>query len=168
MAFSVLKRLFKKEPAPEPEAPSPLARRRQLTSFAEAEDVAGAPVSQEAAILSDAAFPPNLAPEPADPVAHPEIDADDFEDAEFQEDGPRNDYAQAVLGRLETAFDALQSGELSLATYRERLLAEQAAVELRIDELAPEAAGDALDTALAARESVRWCLDWADEQEMPE
>lgn len=74
------------------------------------------------------------------------------------------DYAQAVLGRLENAFDRLQADAITLDAYRAEVLAEQAAIEQRIAALRPGGDGPEMDAALAAQESARWCLDWADEQ----
>jgi hypothetical protein len=84
------------------------------------------------------------------------------------EAGSEADYGQAVLDRLEEAFEALQAGEIALEAYRTRVLAEQAAVEARIAVLQTDVESDELDAALAAQESVRWCLDWADEQAGPQ
>ncbi|HEX8055531.1 MAG TPA: hypothetical protein VF481_02620, partial [Novosphingobium sp.] len=55
-------------------------------------------------------------------------------------------------------------GEISLADYRQRIEAEHAAVEARIAALQPAGESAELDAALAAQESVQWCLDWAEEQ----
>lgn len=125
-------------PEPEPESPPP-PRRRQLQSFVENE-------------RSEQAEADGPAPATEAPPAPPEAD-----------------YSQAVLARLEAAFDRLQAGELALDDYRDRLLGEQAAIEERIallhDGGDDSGGGAELEAALAARESVRWCLDWVDEQE---
>ena len=149
--------LAKKAPDPAPEEPA-TPRRRQLHSFAEAEktaaEEAAAPQAEPLAeIESDAAEP--AVPQPID---EPADEGYDFTDHYA------DDYAQAVLGRLEQAFEALQAGEMALPAYRERVRAEQVAVEQRIAALEREIESDELDAALAARESVRWCLDWADAQ----
>lgn len=158
------------EPDPEPEAPLPV-RRRQLNSFAEAErsaaeaDAVVLPVPVcEPDITEPTSNGPDLpaepetafetAPKPAGESA-PEVEATTEQAL---------DYGEAVLGRLEEAFEDLQDEEISLGTYRERVLAEQAAVERRIAALQPGGDSADLDAALVARESVRWCLDWAEEQ----
>lgn len=121
---------------PEPEPESPPPpRRRQLRSF----------VENERDEQAEAELPPPAVEPPAAP--------------------PAADYAQEVLGRLEAAFDELQAGEMALDDYRGRLLSEQAAVEERLVLLHDGDDDAELEAALAARESVRWCLDWADEQE---
>lgn len=132
------------DPAPEPAA-APPARRRQLASFAESERIVGGSEAQQALKPMDEP----VAPEPL-PAA--ELPAP-----------PDSDLGEAVLGRLEAAFDALQAGQISLDLYRERVRAEEAALDRHIATL-PESEEDELEAALAARESVRWCLGWADEQ----
>jgi hypothetical protein len=131
--------LRKAPPEPEPEEAAP-PRRRQLHAIVEQARSEGA---------SESAPPPanDTGAEAADHAA-----------------GEPDDYAQAVLGRLERAFEALQAGEITLDTYRARVLAEESAVDRRVAELEGEYESDELDAALAARESARWCLDWADEQ----
>lgn len=145
-------------PAPAPEAPPPV-RRRQLQSFAEAErreTEAAAPPPQPVAESEPApAAPPPLTAEPP-PPAMPEAAAPP---------PPDEAYDQVVLARLEDAFEALQAGAITLATYRTRVLAEQAAVEQRIAALEVSGSAEALEAALTARASVRWCLDWAAEQD---
>lgn len=133
-------RLMRKAPPEaEPEEVAP-PRRRQLHAIVELARSEGAPESAPPAANDTEAEAANPAP------------------------GEPDDYAQAVLGRLELAFEALQAGEITLDTYRAQVLAEQGAVDRRVAELEGEYESDALDAALAARESVRWCLDWADEQ----
>lgn len=174
--------LGRKAAEPEPEAVAdapPVARRRQLHSFAEAERVAA-----EADAVALPVLEPEMKAEPAfeaepitqiaveevpleqaatEPMAEPEeapsteLDAGDMTDAAL-------DYSEAVLGRLEEAFESLQGGELTLAAYRQRVEAEHAAVEARISALQHAGESADLDAALAAQESVQWCLDWAEEQ----
>lgn len=145
-------------PAPA-EAP---ARRRQLQSFVEqerqAEGMEAPPIAPEAAAQP--------LPEPANetgledtPDSGPEPDLASESDL-----GPEPDLDRAVMGRLEAAFEALQAGEITLDAYRERIEAEEAALDRRIATLGSSAGEPELDAALAARESVRWCLGWADEQ----
>ncbi|MBW8753871.1 MAG: hypothetical protein JF595_06930 [Sphingomonadales bacterium] len=147
--------LSKRTPEPEPEAPAP-PRRRQLHSFAEAEKSAA---EAEAMPLPQPDNEPEGEPE-AEFAAEPE--------AAETPAAPEADYGQAVLDRLEQAFEALQAREITLEAYRTRVLAEQSAVEARVAVLQADVESDELDAALAARESVRWCLDWADEQAGPQ
>lgn len=164
--------LGRKAPEREPEADEPLPpRRRQLHSFAEAE---------RNAAEADAVVLPVLEPEAeAEPEVEPEQMAQTDLAPQFEaepEEAPAAeleaehmtdealDYSEAVLGRLEEAFEELQGGEITLATYRERMQAEQAAVEARVAALQPGGESAELDAALAARDSVLWCLDWAEEQ----
>lgn len=138
------------------------ARRRQLQSFVEqerqAEGMEAPPIAPEAAAQP--------LPEPANetgledaPDSGPEPDLASESDL-----GPEPDLDRAVMGRLEAAFEALQAGEITLDAYRERIEAEEAALDRRIATLGSSAGEPELDAALAARESVRWCLGWADEQ----
>lgn len=163
------------EPDPEPAADAPpVVRRRQLHSFAEAERVAAEADTVALPVLEpEETAEPEVEPEPItqvsveafaveaaeDPEAAPltPLDPEDMTDAAL-------DYSEAVLGRLEEAFEGLQSGELTLAAYRQRIEGEQAAVEARIAALQPAGDSAELDAALAAQESVQWCLDWAEEQ----
>lgn len=176
--FGLGRKVAEPEPEPAVEAPQP-ARRRQLHSFAEAERVAA---EADAVVLP--VLEPEMKAEPTfeaepitqiaveevaieqdygEPVAEPEeaplteLDAEDMTDAAL-------DYSEAVLGRLEEAFESLQNGELTLAAYRQRIEAEHAAVAARIAALQPGGESAELDAALAAQESVQWCLDWAEEQ----
>jgi hypothetical protein len=115
---------------------------------------------------------------PAEPVTSAEASAETAPDeapgAPEQEASAETDEADAppfdaqVLARLEAAFEALQGGEITLDTYAERLGEENAAVEQRIAELGDQGDPGAVEAALAARESVRWCLDWAEEQRVEE
>jgi len=142
------------EPA-EPAAP----RRRQLKTFADAERVLVEPgLLAEPIAPTETAPPPESEPEPA-AVAEAEA-----EPADEPADTAGSDYGQVVLDRLEQAFEALQAGEIALPAYRARVAAEEAEVEQRIAVLQKDVESDELDAALAARESVRWCLNWADEQ----
>lgn len=129
------------DPASDPAEPA-RPRRRQLQSF----------VEQERGIEPE--------PLPHAPVLQPEAPAELPADPE-----PDGDLGQTVLARLEQAFDALEAGTIALGTYRERVREEEAALEARIAALGPDASGPELEAALAARESVRWCLNWADEVE---
>jgi hypothetical protein len=142
------------EPA-EPAAP----RRRQLKTFADAERVLVEP-----GLLAEPIAPAEKAPPPEpeqEPAAVAEVEAEPADEPADTADG---DYGQVVLDRLEQAFEALQAGEITLSTYRARVVAEEAEVEQRIAALQKDVESDELDAALAARESVRWCLNWADEQ----
>jgi hypothetical protein len=156
-------------------------RRRQLASFAENERAAtradpdyGDPLPGEQASFganledepaadhgaSDFAEAPPAEPLPIDPAA-PEPAGEDRawpDPAGFE---------QATLARLEAEFEALQAGEIDLSVYRERLIGVQTSIEDHI--AAHQESGDelALEGGLAARESVRWCLDWAEEQSLP-
>ncbi len=148
----------RQKPAAEDEAePAEAAppRRRQLKTFADAERVLVEP-----ALLAEPIAPTETAP-PPEPEAVPAAEA---ESADEPADAAGGDYGQVVLDRLEQAFEALQAGEIPLSTYRARVTAEQVEVEQRIAVLQNDVESDELDAALAARESVRWCLNWADEQ----
>lgn len=176
--FGLGRKVAEQEPEPAADAPQP-ARRRQLHSFAEAERVAAEadavvlpvlepemkaepefeaePITQvavEEVVAEEAAAEPMTEPEET-PLT--ELDAEDMTGAAL-------DYSEAVLGRLEEAFESLQNGEVTLAAYRQRIEAEHAAVEARIAALRPAGESAELDAALAAQESVQWCLDWAEEQ----
>lgn len=159
------KRKAAEQPEPEPDTP-PIARRRQLTSFAESErslaqaeaEALGLPIADRAEPEPDL-FAPEPEPEPEpliadapppEPAAHSEPDQPEFD--------------QIVMDRLEAAFEALQAEEISLDAYRELVLAEEAAVEEHIAHHQETGDEIALEAGLAARESVRWCLDWADER----
>ena len=158
------------KPEPEPDTPAP-ARRRQLHSFAEAERSAA---EAEAVVLPV----PASEPEAAEPVAYEaqppaaserryETAPETGQDIQLEAEGMTEqalDYSEAVLGRLEEAFEDLQDEDITLGDYRERVLAELAAVEHRIAALQLHGASADLDAALVARDSVRWCLDWADDQ----
>jgi hypothetical protein len=126
-------------PEPQPEAPPP-PRRRQLHSFAEAEKAASEPEMPPPA--SDAAAADASV---ADEANHPE----------------------ALLHRLEIAFDRLQSGEITLEAYRTEVTAELAEIERRIATLGDDPQGAEMAAALAEQESARWCLEWADKQARP-
>jgi hypothetical protein len=149
------------ETAAQPEAealsPAPM-RRRQLQSFAENERLAEE--AEAAALLPLAPTEPGPAP------AEAGGEASEPQQAYLPEQ--ESEFDAAVLARLEEAFDALQSGEISLEAYRERLLAEQATVEERVAVLETGGDSEELDAALAAQESVEWCLNWAAEQEAPQ
>ncbi|MEJ5978171.1 hypothetical protein WG901_16075 [Novosphingobium sp. PS1R-30] len=157
-------------------APAVPARRRQLQSFVDTEwDTPPEPLP-EAAPTQQSAFEPEMefrppaplaadfAPDEAEPIV--ESSARSSPEAE-PEDAYTSlpDYDQAVLGRLEEAFEALQAGEITIETYRQHILAEAATVDARVAML--EAEGDSADlqAALVAQESVRWCLDWANDQD---
>jgi hypothetical protein len=134
-----------------PEAEPAAVRRRQLTSFAEA--AAEANAGDTLTVLPKApaveAWPSDTAlAETPDALAHDE----------------GRDFERAVLARLEEAFDALESGALTLDAYLARVEAEAGAVERHIAELSDDTDPTEVDAALAARESVRWCLNWAKEQ----
>lgn len=130
--------LGRKPPEPEPEPGPPPVRKRQLRSLSEVERDA----AEEVKVEADEAEAP-----PAEPVG--------AEPPKFN---------QRVLARLEAVFERLQAEEISLDAYVAQVLAEQAEVDQRIAAL--RAAGDSteLDEALAAQQSVRWCLDWATER----
>lgn len=158
------------EPEPVAEGPPP-ARRRQLASFVEHERTIAEAEAQTVPELpgADAPSAGRQQPEPlpetwlaAEPAV---VVAIDDEACDEPEPAYAGEFDQAVLGRLETAFEAYQGGEISLDTYRHRVGAEAEAVEQHI--AIHRATGDEieLEAALAARESVRWCLDWADEQQ---
>jgi hypothetical protein len=166
--------LGRKAPEPEPESDEPApVRRRQLHSFAEAE---------RSAAEADAVVLPVLEPEmeaapevepvaehvaEVEPIAEPATAVEAEPESELEAEhrtGEALDYSEAVLARLEEAFEDLQDGEITLAAYRERMQAEQAAVEARVAALQPAGDSAELDAALAARDSVLWCLDWAEEQ----
>jgi hypothetical protein len=93
-------------------------------------------------------------------------------DTAAQDDGPgdapppaaEEDFGQGVLARLEAAFEQLEAGAVSLDGYAALVRAEQAHVDRRIAALQPGGPSALLDDALTARDSVRWCLAWADEQ----
>jgi hypothetical protein len=74
------------------------------------------------------------------------------------------DFGQGVLARLEAAFERFEAGAVSLDGYTALVRAEQARVDRRIAALQPGGPSALLDDALTARDSVRWCLAWADEQ----
>lgn len=158
-ARSFASRRQKSEEEAEPAEPAP-PRRRQLKTFADAERVLVEPgLLAEPIAPTEAAPPPEPEQEP-EPAAVAEAEPADDEPA----DTAGSDYGQIVLDRLEQAFEALQAGEITLPTYRARVVAEEAEVEQRIAALQKDVESDELDAALAARESVRWCLNWADEQ----
>jgi hypothetical protein len=148
---------------PEPETPPP-PRRRQLQTFADAEKAAAEHQS------IDAVPEPNAPDAPGDADAVPEPDTPD---AVADADVPvipvetETDYAQAVLDRLEDVFERFQAGDITLDAYRAEVQAEQAAIDQRIAALDHDPDSAAMAAALAARESARWCLDWADEQVHP-
>jgi hypothetical protein len=73
-------------------------------------------------------------------------------------------FSQRVLDRLEKVFERLQAEEISLDAYVAQVLAEQAEVDQHVAALQASGAAAELDEALAAQESVRWCLNWAEEQ----
>lgn len=148
-------------PKPAREARAPLVR--ETPSEPEPVDHAPARRRQLQAIVAQARSEAGPEPQPEPEIAPAPANDTEAEDASYPEIEP-DDYAQAVLGRLELAFEALQTGEITLDTYRARVLAEENAVSRRVAELQGEYESDELDAALAARESVRWCLDWADEQ----
>jgi hypothetical protein len=112
-------------------------------------------------------------PEPAAPVARKRQlrSLSEVERETAEEDGPpapaapevRN-FSQRVLARLEGAFERFSAGEISLDAYKALVLAEQEEVDQRIAVLRAAGGSPDLDEALAAKESVRWCLEWADEQ----
>jgi hypothetical protein len=142
-----------------PSAPKPLAEPRpgarlrtprvQKTAAEPEPEAPPPPRKRQLRSLSEVE---RLAAEDAEPATAEAPAADD------------EDLNQVVLARLETAFDRLQAGQITLEAYREDLLAEQARVEQRIAALRPAGESEALNAALAAQESVRWCLDWAKEQ----
>lgn len=169
-----------------PQAPT---RRRQLQSFVDTEwDTPPEPLPEATPAVSarpadtaepylptpamgddeaPAGFPEadHRAPEMPEPESReapeyfePEIGEPDFAASASREP----DYGQAVLDWLEEGFAALEAGDITLDTYREALQAEADAIDERVAAL--EAAGDdaELEITLGARESVRWCLDWAD------
>ncbi len=166
--------LGRKAPKPEPELTPdepPPPRRRQLHSFAEAERNAAGEIEAEwaAPAAKPALTPMGMTPAEITPEAEPEPEADLAPEptpapipTSFVP--PEPDYSQAVMNRLEEAFEALQEGEITLPVYRERLLGEDEAVGHRIAVLQSAGDSEELDAAIAARGSVRWCLDWADEQ----
>ena len=152
------------QPEPEADGAAPM-RRRQLQSFAAAERSAA---EADAVVLPmlepETEAAPEIEPVPdVAPIAEPEAA---FAAEPETEHGTEEalDYAEAVLGRLEEAFEDLQDDEITLNAYRERMQAERAAVEVRIAALQPAGASAELDAALAARDSVLWCLDWAEKQ----
>jgi hypothetical protein len=74
------------------------------------------------------------------------------------------DFHQVMLGRLEVAFDRLEAGEITLDAYGALLLTEQAAADRRIVAARSGGAAAALEHAMAARDAVLWCRDWAKDQ----
>lgn len=166
--------LGRKVPEPEPQSDEPAPpRRRQLHSFVEAErsaaeiDTVVLPVPEPE---PEAEAAPEIEARPAvEPIAEIEFEpepekapAAELEAKPMTEEAL--DYSEVVLARLEVAFEDLQGGEITLEAYRARMQAEQAAVEARVAALQPGGDSAELDAALAARESVLWCLDWAEEQ----
>lgn len=155
-------------------APAAPTRRRQLQSFVDTEwDTPPEPMPEATAAPQSGPEPEpepfaplvaDFTPVAAEPFAEPLPPAPVEAESEHVP-AALPDYDQAVLGRLEEAFEALQAGEITLDTYRERILAEEAAVDRRVAML--EAEGDSADlqAALVAQESVRWCLDWANDQD---
>lgn len=160
-------------PVPDPATPPP-PRRRQLASFAASErEAAEADAVTLPSVTAAMAEEPDIEGNSQAQAAHapePEINADMAttaivaETSELPVPKPA-EFERAVLGRLESAFDAFQAGDVTLDGYRARVLAEEGEVERQIAH--HQAKGDAyeLEAAIAARESVRWCLDWADEQQ---
>ena len=146
------------EPEPEFDVTMPV-RRRQLNTFAEDERIAaqadalGLPMPEP-----DEPEPEAPEPEPLEPVTPEPVEP------ETSEADAMPDFEQLVLGRLEAAFDALQAGNITLAAYRDLVVEEGEAVERHIARHRETGDEIKLEAALAARESVRWCLDWADEQ----
>jgi hypothetical protein len=149
--------LKKNAPEPDPEpAEGSVPRRRQLHSFAEA-----------AAVEADEGETLTVLPEAPAAEAWPADTAlAETPDAPAQDESA--DFEQAVLARLEEAFDALESGALTLDAYVARVEATEAEVEQRIAERSDDTDPTELDAALAARESVRWCLNWAKERDQPQ
>lgn len=147
---------------PESDIP-PQQRRRQLRSLSEVEQseaeavVAAEPTAELPAAEPVAAEAPAVEPAVA-PIAEPTAGEDPT-----VEDG----YAEAVLAQLEAAFERLEAQEITLDTYTAQLVAEQSAVDRRIADLRAHGTSEELEQALAAAESVRWCLDWAAEQPRP-
>ncbi|MCW1429876.1 hypothetical protein [Novosphingobium sp. JCM 18896] len=169
-------------PNPTEVVPAEPTRRRQLQSFVDTEwDTPPEPMpeavpatqfepepepepepEQEPETFTPLAADFAPAPEPfAEPATQPAAEA---EPAETEDDAPA-DYDQAVLGRLEEAFEALQAREITLDNYRKLILAEEDAVDRRVAMLEAEGDSDELQAALVAQESVRWCLDWANDQD---
>ena len=166
--------LGRKAPEPEPEAEEEApVRRRQLHSFAEAERTAAEADAVVLPVLEPVVEPeaePAPAPEPVLEASFaPEAEAEPEEEhsAEFEAEHTTYealDYGEAVMGRLEEAFEDLQAGDITLDAYRQRMQSERAAVEARIAALQPAGDSAELDAAQAAHDSVLWCLDWAEEQ----
>ena len=159
-------------PIPEPAEPPP-ARRRQLASFATSEREA-AQAQADALSLptagNDRADEDGGAPMPqVEPQPEPELEPERVAETAIEADAPMLTasapaaFEQAVLERLELAFEAFQSGEVSLDGYRARVLAEESGVERQIARHQADGDEYELEGAIAAREAVRWCLDWADE-----
>lgn len=164
-------------------APAAPTRRRQLQSFVDTEwdtppepmpeavpvaqfepdpTLEPKPESEPETFTPPAADLTPAAPEPfAEPASPPSMEAD----PEEIEDPALPDYDQAVLGRLEEAFEALQAGDITLDSYRKLILAEEDAVDRRVAMLEIEGDSAKLQAALVAQESVRWCLDWANDQD---
>jgi hypothetical protein len=161
------------EPEPEPEE-APILRRRQLATFAEDErsaaqaeaEALGLPIAERPRHAS-VELEPELEPGPEAPAVFaaeapaPELAGADAADLSEPEAAA---FDQFVMNRLEAAFDALQAEDISLDAYRDLVLAEQDAVERHIAHHQDTGDECELEAGLAARESVRWCLDWADER----
>jgi hypothetical protein len=154
------------EAEPEPFEP-PAPRRRQLASFAEAAAAEAEQAERETLVVLPEVPLAQARPcetAPAD-LSRAETGLLEVADVPAPEGcaNQGSDFEETVLARLEDAFDALQSGALTLEAYEACVRAAQAEVEQRIAELSDDTDPTALDAALAARESVRWCLDWAKE-----
>jgi hypothetical protein len=180
------------EPEIDP-TPAP-PRRRQLSSFADearatdqADAYYGEPLPGERASDDEPAVPgygeaafdahpeaalietPPVAPIEADVAAPASAYLDSPNPESFDNPDPdwpdASSFEQTILAQLETEFEALQAGEIALDAYRARILALQATVEAHVAQHQQSGDEIALEGGLAARESVRWCLDWADEQD---
>jgi hypothetical protein len=145
---------------PRPEAGPAPVRRRQLASFAEDERIASADDERPGAATASPVEPP--APVIEEPPAPVELSPEPMLEASSSDEQP---FDEAVLARLESAFEAYQAGEMTLEAYAERLHGEQAVVDRRIEALGSEGQPAELEAARAAQESVRWCLDWVNEQD---
>jgi hypothetical protein len=119
--------------------------------------------------------PARAAPDPAPPPARKRRlrTLSELEEQERRQAAPATGAATPdetpvpadLLARLEACFDRLEAGEITLQAYRAQVLGEQAQIEQRLAALADEAPAGEREAAQQALQSVRWCLDWADQQQ---
>ncbi|MDR2858634.1 MAG: hypothetical protein LBV50_12435 [Novosphingobium sp.] len=120
-----------------------LGKRRAQASFAD-------PLDDEP--LSPPAEAPEPEPEPMLPLPA----------------GPDADFSAGVLARLERVFEHLRAEEITLAEYVLEVQGEQADIAAHLTALyARDADPAVIDDAIAARDAVRWCLDWAADRSAP-